>query len=85
MCRKTRARGNRADPATFRVTRGQDNTRHHDRQGNRIFAHAVCGILPFAQGTIPELGGASVNVQIAALDDVPVADQIAAPSPGAAA
>ncbi len=82
ICRKTRAWGTRADPATFRVTRGQDSLRLYDRQGDGIIAHAFCGICGtrlFARGTIPELGGAFVTIQIAALDDVPQADLIAAP------
>jgi hypothetical protein len=82
LCRKTRAWGTRADPATFRVTRGADHLRFYDRGGEGIVRHAFCGTCGtrlFAQGHIPELGGDFVTISIATLDDVSEDALIAAP------
>jgi len=39
----------------------------------------VCGIRVYTYGDIPEIGGPYVSVSLAALDDLPPADLIAAP------
>ena len=81
-CRKTRNWGARADPASFRVTRGvptaygTDGTEAY--QAASLFCPA-CGVRVFGRGNIPEMGGLFVTVAVATIDDVSEADLIAAP------
>ena len=81
-CRKIRNWSARTSPDHFHLTSGEDAV------GRYVFAHGAgfdhvfcktCGITLFASGDLPQIGGAFVSVMIAALDDVPEEDLIAAP------
>ncbi|WBU63135.1 GFA family protein [Paracoccus aerodenitrificans] len=85
FCRKMRYWDMRLpDPAKFRVTRGREFLSETPRQKNaRIEIHhffcAKCGTRMWTEGDAPEMGGRFLQVCVAALDDAPEDELIAAP------
>ncbi len=72
ICKKARAWGVTIKPAAFRLLSGEDalsEYRFNTKQGRRRFC-ATCGIHVYGDGDVPELGGAFVSVNIAALDTI---------------
>ena len=82
FCRKTRNWAVRADPATFRVTKGAATAYGHKADQSYDAANyfcPTCGVRVYSQGNIPEMGGAFVTIALATLDDATEAELIAAP------
>ena len=85
FCRKMRYWEMRLpDPAGFRLVRGREAVAETPRlqdDGVDMRHHfcARCGTRLWTEGNIEEMGGRFVMVCVAALDDVPEADLIAAP------
>ena len=72
ICGKSRYWGAIIKPEAFRLLSGKDDVgdyQFNSRQGHRPFCRH-CGILAFAHGDVPEIGGAYVSVNVACLDDV---------------
>jgi hypothetical protein len=81
ICAKTRYWGANVKPEAFRLLSGEGaltDYRFNTRRMQILFCKH-CGVAPFTRGEIPELGGAIVSVNAAALDDAPVADLLAGP------
>ena len=70
-------------PADFRLLSGEGSLSDYSRSGDWGEGHhrfcAKCGIATHGHGRIEALGGEYVSVHLAALDDLPVADLVAAP------
>ena len=88
ICAKSRYWGIVIKPEAFRLLQGENElTDYHFRsddpqfqwkRGSSEFCRH-CGIRPFGRGDVPELGGAFVSVNIAALDDVDVSEFFVGP------
>ena len=83
ICAKSRYWGIVIKPEAFRLLQGErELTEYHFKSDDPQFAWKRgssefcrhCGIRPFGRGDVPELGGAFVSVNIAALDDVDVSE-----------
>jgi len=83
ICWKQRNWSARAEPAEFRVLTGADMLTDYGKTGDWGEIHhrfcRRCGITTHGHGHIRELGGPFVSVRLAALDDLPVTQLIAAP------
>ena len=70
-------------PGDFRLLTGEDALGDYGRSGDWGEGHhrfcSNCGIATHSHGDIEQMGGAFVSVRVAALDDLPVEDLIAAP------
>jgi hypothetical protein len=70
-------------PSEFRLLTGADKLSDYRKSGEWGEVHhhfcSVCGIATHGHGIIEQLGGAYVTVQLASLNDLPVAELIAAP------
>jgi hypothetical protein len=81
FCAKVRNWNVVVKPAAFRLLAGDAalvDYQFGTMQGHHLFCRH-CGIHAFSRGDIPEIGGAFVSVQVAALDDADPAELIAAP------
>ena len=71
------------EPADFRLLSGADNLADYGKSGDWGEGHhrfcRTCGIATHSHGSIAQMGGEFLSVHLAALDDLPVADLIAAP------
>jgi hypothetical protein len=83
VCWKQRMWTCSAQPADFRLLTGAERLGDYGKSGDWGEGHhrfcTVCGIHTHGHGDIPEMGGAYVSVHVAALDDLPVGDLVAAP------
>ena len=88
ICAKLRHWGIIIKPDAFRLLQGErELTEYHFKSDDPQFAWKRgssefcrhCGIRPFGRGDVPEIGGAFVSVNIAALDDVDVSEFFAGP------
>lgn len=81
ICTKGRNWGALIKPDKFRLLAGQDML--GDYQFNTMSGHhrfcTRCGVSTFGDGYVEEIGGAFVTIQVATLDDVDLAELIAAP------
>jgi hypothetical protein len=81
ICTKTRSWGATVKPHEFKLLKGEANL--SDYQFNTKVVHGLfcktCGVRPFGRGDIPELGGAFVSINVAALDDAEPRELIGAP------
>ncbi|MBL7439419.1 GFA family protein, partial [Escherichia coli] len=71
-CRKRRNWGALLKPEQFRLLSGQEALGEYQfgtRSGHHRFCK-TCGIAPFGDGYVEEIGGAFVSVQVLCLDDV---------------
>lgn len=72
ICTKRRSWGVLVKPDAFRLLRGEDKLSDYQfgtKQGHHRFC-SNCGCAPFSDGSVEELGGAFVSIQIACLDEV---------------
>jgi len=72
ICSKTRAWNTTVKPEAFRLLSGKDMLSDYQfatKQGHHRFCK-TCGLRPFGDGDIKELGGAFVSINIACLDGV---------------
>jgi hypothetical protein len=80
-CTKSRFWGAMVKPEAFRLLSGEDDLATYrgreDGVRHRFCRH--CGVKPFAQGDIPELGGAVVAISLGALNDLSPEAWAAAP------
>jgi hypothetical protein len=80
FCWKVRNWSMGIKPDAFRLIAGAESLGDYSRHpaGHHGFCK-VCGVRTHSWGDIPEIGGPFVSVSLAALDDLPLADLIAAP------
>jgi hypothetical protein len=83
MCWKQRMWNIRVDPADFRLLTGADMLADYGKSGDWGEGHhrfcRRCGIATHSHGNIRMIGGPYVSVRLPTLDDLPVADLLAAP------
>lgn len=73
VCLKIGARTAIVKPAAFRLTSGEDSaTTYGNAIGARYFCKR-CGVHCYGTGSLPELGGAFVSVNLNTLDDMELA------------
>lgn len=73
FCAKTRHWGANIKPDAFRLLSGRDSLADYQfasRQGHHRFCK-TCGVRPFGDGDVPEIGGAFVGIEISCLDASP--------------
>ena len=71
-CGKLRAWNASIKPQDFRLLSGTDGISDYQfgtKQGHHRFCKA-CGVAPFGDGNIKEIGGAFVSINVACLDNV---------------
>ena len=81
ICTKLRKWGTVIKPENFRLLSGEDNLSSYQfatKSGHYRFCR-TCGLHPFSDAYIEQLGGAIVSINIACLDDVPPETLINAP------
>ena len=81
ICTKLRKWGTVIKPENFRLLAGEDNLSSYQfatKSGHYRFCR-TCGLHPFSDAYIEQLGGAIVSINIACLDDVPPETLINAP------
>jgi hypothetical protein len=81
ICSKTRSWTVLIRPSDFRLLAGESELSDYQfntRSGHHLFCKR-CGIRPFGRGDVPELGGAFVTVNLAALDGVEVDELLSGP------
>jgi hypothetical protein len=72
FCGKTRAWGVTIKPEAFELLAGQDalsDYRFNTKSGRQRFCR-TCGVHPFVDGYVEQIGGAFVSINIACLDDM---------------
>lgn len=72
ICTKRRAWGTTIKPQDFRLISGKEDLGNYQfgtKQGHYRFCKN-CGIGPFGDGDVKEIGGAFVSVNIACIDDI---------------
>ena len=72
ICHKSRAWGTNVKPDAFRLLTPKDKLADYQfgtMQGHNLFCKR-CGVRPFGDGDVPEIGGAFVSINIATLDDI---------------
>ncbi len=81
ICWKTRAWNRSIKPEQFRLLSGKDDLADYQfatKSGHHRFCKH-CGVRPFGDGYIEQLGGAFVSINLACLDDLDPAELAAAP------
>jgi hypothetical protein len=81
ICTKTRNWNVIIKPDAFRLLSGEDaqsNYQFGSKQGHSLFCK-TCGVRSFERGHVKEIGGDYVSIKVSSLDDVDLADLIAAP------
>ena len=81
ICTKTRNWNVIIKPDAFRLVSGEDaqsNYQFGSKQGHSLFCR-TCGVRSFERGHVKEIGGDYVSIKVASLDDVDVAELVAAP------
>lgn len=81
ICTKLRKWGTVIKPENFRLLAGEDNLSSYQfatKSGHYRFCR-TCGLHPFSDAYIEQLGGAIVSINIACLDDLPPETLINAP------
>jgi hypothetical protein len=81
ICTKTRNWNVIIKPSAFRLQSSESelsNYQFGSKVGHHLFCR-YCGVRSFARGHVKEIGGDYVAVQLAALDNVDLAELIAAP------
>ena len=81
ICTKTRNWNVIIKPDAFRLLSGEDAQSDYQfgsKQGHGLFCK-TCGVRSFEHGHVKEIGGDFVSIKVASLDDVDVAELIAAP------
>ncbi len=82
ICSKGRSWAALIKPHDFRLLTGEADVQTYKftptSQGSHKFCKH-CGVRLFAEGDVPEIGGAFVSVQLAALDDATPEELVAAP------
>jgi hypothetical protein len=79
FCTKARWWGTTIKPEAFRLLEGEKHLseyRFNTGQARQLFC-SNCGVRSFGRGDIPEIGGAYVSINVAALDNV-TPEQLAA-------
>lgn len=70
-------------PDHFRLLSGEDVLGDYGKSGDWGEGHhrfcTVCGTVTHSHGSIPDMGGHFLTVQVSTLDDLPVDDLMAAP------
>jgi len=84
ICWKKRAwTAGQLQAGDFRLLTGEDQLADYGKSGDWGEVHhrfcKVCGIATHGHGHIEAMGGAFISVCLSALDDLPVADLLAAP------
>ncbi|MBY0321656.1 MAG: GFA family protein [Reyranella sp.] len=72
LCSKQRAWNAVIKPADFRLLSGKDDLADYQfgaKQGHHRFCRG-CGLAPFGEGYVGQIGGAFVSINVACLDDV---------------
>jgi hypothetical protein len=72
ICAKQRAWNVTIKPQDFRLISGNDDLSDYQfgsKQGHHRFCR-TCGLHPFGDGDVKEIGGAFVSVNVACLDDI---------------
>jgi hypothetical protein len=72
ICTKRRAWNVSIKPEAFQLLSGKDELADYQfntKQGHHRFCKH-CGIAPFGDGNVKEIGGAFVSISVACLDDV---------------
>ncbi len=81
ICTKRRSWAVTVKPDAFRLIAGEESLT--DYQFGTMSAHhrfcRVCGVAPFTEGDVPEIGGKFVSIQVATLDDASEAELAEAP------
>jgi hypothetical protein len=81
VCTKTRNWNVIVKPDAFRLLAGEDALTDYQfggKQGHRLFCRH-CGVRSYEYGHVKEIGGDYVSIQVSSLDDVDLAELIAAP------
>ncbi|MEP7120819.1 MAG: GFA family protein [Byssovorax sp.] len=81
ICWKTRAWGVQIKPDAFRALTGREELTEYQFNTKSVH-HAFCkhcGARPYEWGHIAQMGGDFVTINVACLDDLDVADLLAAP------
>jgi hypothetical protein len=81
ICTKTRNWNAIIKPGAFRLLAGEQELSDYQfgsKAGHHLFCRH-CGVRSFGRGYVKEIGGDYVSVQLLALDDVDLAELLAAP------
>jgi hypothetical protein len=74
ICQKTNYWGTLVKPSAFKLLSGEDSLSDYQfntKQGHHLFCKH-CGVRSFTRGSVAELGGEFVSINVNCLDDVDV-------------